>query len=240
MPGNSTKSTSKINWYFNKISLYKVALICDINQAFLNLSGKESDRDFLQFWCVKNISSDKIEIIVRRFARVRVAFGTTASQFLLVVSIHKHFLTNENVGQNFVEKFLANLYVDDNINGDDSYETTFELYKKGVACMKDAGFKLRKFHTNDPNLQTTINKTEKFQLLEDNLKVLGIDWQKKNYEAGIELPTTKRNVLKIIASIYDPIGIILPVVVLFKILYQKISLLKCEWDSDLNPRLASE
>ena len=37
--------------------------------------------------------------------------------------------------------------------------------------MKDAGFELRKFHTNDPNLQTTINKIEKFQLLEDNLKV---------------------------------------------------------------------
>ena len=50
---------------------------------------------------------------------------------------------------------------------------------------------------------------------------------------------TKRNVLKIMASIYDPI--ILPVVVvLFKILFQKILLLKCEWDSDLNPGLASK
>ena len=54
----------------------------------------------------------------------------------------------------------------------------------------------------------------------------------KIYEAGIELPTTKRNALKIIASVYDPIGVILPVVVLFKILLQKISLLKCKWDSD--------
>ena len=142
------------------------------------------------------------------------------------------------------------MYVDDNINGDGSYETTFELYKTSVAYMKDPGFELRKFHTNDPNVQTAIKKTEKFQPLEDNLKVLGIDWHKLNdsfiidlnkiHEAGIELPTTKRNVLKIIASIYDQIGSISPVVVLFKILFQKISLLKCEWDSDLNPGLASE
>ena len=83
------------------------------------------------------------------------------------------------------------MYVDDNNNGDDSYETTFELYKKGVACMKDAGFKLRKFHTNDPNLQTTINKTEKFQLLEDNLKVLGIDWQKKIMKQVSNYPRQK-------------------------------------------------
>ena len=54
----------------------------------------------------------------------------------------------------------------------------------------------------------------------------------KIYEAGIKLPTTKRNVLKIIACIYDPIGVILPVAVSFKILLQKISLLKCKWDSD--------
>ena len=63
------------------------------------------------------------------------------------------------------------MYVHDIIYGDDSYEKTFELHKKSVACMKDAGFELRKFHTNDPNLQTTINKIEKFQPLEDNLKV---------------------------------------------------------------------
>ena len=200
------------------------------------MSVKESDHDFLRFLWVKYISSDKIDIIVRRFARV--AFGTTASQFLLTVSIHKHLLTYKNVDQNFVEKFLANLYEDDNIDGDDSYERTFELYKKSVAYMKDAGFELRKFHTKDPNLQTTINEIEKFQPLEDNLKVLGIDWHKQNdsfiidlnkiYEAGIELPTTKRNVLKIIASINYPIGIISPVVVLLKILFQKILLLKCE------------
>ena len=179
-----------------------------------------------------------------------MAFRTTASQFLLPVSIHKHLLTYENIDQNFVEKFLANLYVDNNINKDDCYEKTFELYKKNVACMKDAGFELRKFHTNDPDLQTTINKLENFQSLEANLKVSGIGWHKLNdsfiiylnkiYEAGIELPTTKRNILKIIASIYDPIGIISPVVVLFKILFQNILLLKCEWDSDLNLRLSSQ
>ena len=109
------------------------------------------------------------------------------------------------------------MYVDNNINRDDCYEIAFGLYKKSVACMKDAGFELRKFHTNDPNLQTAINKIEKFQLLEDNLKVWGIDWHKQNgsfiidlseiYEAGIEPPTIKRNILKIIPSIYDLIGI---------------------------------
>ena len=70
---------------------YGIALISDIKQAFLNVLVKESDRNFLRFLWVKDISSDKIEIIVRRFTRV--AFGTTASQFLCAVSIHKYLLT---------------------------------------------------------------------------------------------------------------------------------------------------
>ena len=48
-----------------------------MKQAFLNVSVKESDRGFLRFLWVKDISSDKNEIIVCRFARV--AFGATAS-----------------------------------------------------------------------------------------------------------------------------------------------------------------
>ena len=44
--------------------------------------------------------------------------------------------------------------------------------------MKDAGFELGKYHTIDLNLQTTVNKIENFQPLEDNLKVLEIDWHK--------------------------------------------------------------
>ena len=70
---------------------YEIALISDIKQAFLNVLVKESDRNFLRFLWVKDISSNKIEIIVRRFTRV--AFGTTASQFLCAVSIHKYLLT---------------------------------------------------------------------------------------------------------------------------------------------------
>ena len=81
----------------------------------------------------------------------------------MAVSILKHLLTYKNVDQNFIEKFLVNLYADDKINGDDSYDKAFELHRKSFSCMKDASFELRKFHTNDTNLQTGINKIEKFQ-----------------------------------------------------------------------------
>ena len=76
-------------------------------------------------------------------------------------SIHKHLLTYENVDQHFIEKFLVNSYVDDNINEDILVKQLLSCAQKSVACMKDAGFELRKFDTNDLNLQTAINKIEK-------------------------------------------------------------------------------
>ena len=64
-----------------RFGLNKITLIGDIKQAFLNVSVHESDRDFSRFLWVNDINSNKTE---------RVAFGTTASQFLLAFAISKH------------------------------------------------------------------------------------------------------------------------------------------------------
>ena len=80
--------------------------------------------------------------------------------------------------------------------------------------------------------------------------MLGIEWDKfkdtfiidlhKIFTNGFNSPVTKRNILSLIASIYDPLGIISPIVVLFKIYFQKLTTLKNNWDADLNLEMSSE
>ena len=48
---------------------------------------------------------------------------------------------------------------------------------------------------------------------------------------------TKRNILRVIAGIYDPIGFIQPLVVKFKILFQEICLSNVSWDDDIPDNL---
>ena len=48
---------------------------------------------------------------------------------------------------------------------------------------------------------------------------------------------TKRNILRVIAGIYDPIGFIQPLVVKFKILFQEICLSNVSWDDDISDNL---
>ena len=62
----------------------------------------------------------------------------------------------------------------------------------------------------------------------------------KIFTNGFHSPVTKRNVLRLVASIYDPLGINQPIVILFKIYFQKLTTLKNNWDTDLNLEMSSE
>ena len=50
----------------------------------------------------------------------------------------------QNVWQDFVFKFLRNLYVDDSTLGFDSFEEGYEYFLKARKIINDAGLKLRK------------------------------------------------------------------------------------------------
>ena len=49
-----------------------------------------------------------------------------------------------------------------------------------------------------------------------------------------ELPVTKRSVLSVAARIYDPLGVISPVVIPVKVLFQQICRRKGHWDQELD------
>lgn len=51
---------------------------------------------------------------------------------------------------------------------------------------------------------------------------------------------TKRKVLSDIASIFDPLGLVSPIIIRLEIIMQKLLLVKMKWDSELPPQLALE
>ena len=78
-------------------------------------------------------------------------------------------------------------------------------------------------------------------------KILGIRWEENKDVLIIDLKElldgalcyvpTKRNILRVIAGIYDPIGFIQPLVVTFKILFQEICLANVGWDDNIPENL---
>ena len=91
-------------------------------------------------------------------------------------------------------------------------------------------------------IHTTDNNTSK--------KVLGVTWNNKAdtlisdfldliKEAKLLKPT-KRNVLKILSSFYDPMGLIQPIIIGLKILMQNICKEKLDWDDILSHKFLED
>ena len=143
----------------------RVALIGDIEKAFLMVSVHEQDRDSLRFLWAVDPSAEVPELITLRFTRV--VFGVSASPFLLNATITHHLKSYYDADPEFVDKFLSSIYVDDLVSGAGSDESAYEFYSKSKLRLAEAGFKLRKFATNSNRLRMLVCENE---LMSDDLR----------------------------------------------------------------------
>jgi len=105
------------------------------------------------------------------------------------------------------------------------------------------GFPLQKWNGNYPALLDSSllqkNHVPTVNLDSTRTKVLGINWQSQNDTLNFtsvppkDRSITKRSVLSEIAQLYDPLGLIAPVVMRAKIFIQELWLTKIDWDTPL-------
>ena len=142
-------------------------------------------------------------------------------------------------------------YSDDLNSSMNSTDKAIEFYKKVKLRFLEGNFVVRKWRTNDEEARNYIHKQEdvkEFDTLGD--KVLGIVWREKediliidaklSVQKAMHLTPTKRNVLKVIAGIYDPLGFIQIIIVRLKLLFQEICASKCGWDEEVNDDLKTK
>ncbi|XP_070075685.1 uncharacterized protein [Drosophila takahashii] len=110
-----------------------------------------------------------------------------------------------------------------------------------IQLMSKAKLELGKWVSNSSRLSHT---SQEELPITSALKVLGMHWNPHDdvlsYKTllSTETEATKRQVLSDVSRIFDPLGILAPVVVQFKILFQELWLLDLDWDSKLPPKLA--
>ena len=225
----------------------EIAMTGDIAQAYLQISVNPIDRDFLRFLWFDDVTKSEPEILKLRFTRV--IFGAGPSQFLLNSVVMHHLEKYRDGDPELVKKLLRCFYVDDFSASVGSYDEAHELYTKTKSIFLDANFNLRKWRTNHPRLREEIRVQEgeaSSKLIGG--KVLGVIWNELNDELVMDfednvnearlIPLTKRNLLRILASFFDPIGICQPYIVSLKILFQKICMKEIGWDEAIKDELA--
>jgi hypothetical protein len=116
-----------------------------------------------------------------------------------------------------------------------------------------AGFRLRKWSSNEPSVVASIPESDRLSAVEINkeepskTKTLGVLWDPERdvFTFRVEPPDanktpTKRNVLSAIAAVYDPLQFLSPFLVRAKILMQEIWRAGLDWDDNLPSDLATK
>lgn len=134
----------------------RVAVVGDIEKAFLNVEVKSRDRDCLRFLWVNNVDSDQVDPVVYRFCRV--VFGVNCSPFLLNATLQYHLDTFAEIDPEFVRVMKGSFYVDDLVTGQKTTQAASELHDKAKERLALGGFNLRKWLTNSDELREKIQQ----------------------------------------------------------------------------------
>ena len=221
-----------------------VALTTDIEKAFLQISVTDSDRDYLRFLWFDNIFDEQPTIVRNRFARM--VFGVSSSPFGLNGTIREHSKLYE-FDTEFYDSVMQSFFVDDFVGGESNIDRAIELFKKLRLRFIEGSFYLQKWRTNNIELRQLINELTDTCFEARGEKILGVPWDenkdvfKYDFSELLTLAKTlkpsKRNVLRVLASFYDPIGMIQPILCRLKILMQNIHKQKLGWDEELTCEL---
>ena len=153
-----------------RFRMQKVALIGDMEKAFLQISIDPEQRDLLRFLWMEDANLDNPKIAKFRFARL--PFGLTCSPFILNATIRYHLKRYEESDPKFVCNVVRSLYVDDYACAFASEDEAFEVYEKLKRCFKEGGFNMRKWASNDQGLLNRIHQSEKVFTFAEKLTVL--------------------------------------------------------------------
>ncbi|GFW10954.1 integrase catalytic domain-containing protein [Trichonephila clavipes] len=222
----------------------KIAVLADVEKAFLQISLAPKDRDVVRFL----IDDGENGVQVYRFNRV--LFGVNASPFLLAATIKTHIGKYMEKYPDTVRTLDHCFYVDDLVTGEDDAKSAFDLSSKAAKIMSEAGMNLRKWISNDCELMKQW-QLEHFDHLNMNdfvnhpHRVLGLLWHPQKDYLSLRLTSlldflqkrknTKRFLLMAAGRIFDPLGFASPFTIRFKILFQEIWQRKTDWDEDLLP-----
>ncbi|GFX24788.1 uncharacterized protein TNCV_4488791 [Trichonephila clavipes] len=132
---------------------------------------------------------------------------------------------------------LSDCYMDDILSGSESIEEVIELQHQLIEMFKIAGMHLHKWCGNLPEI--TSNLQEYAFLESEETKALGIIWNPKldcflfRIEQQRPFSFTKTMVLSTIARIFDPLGLLGPIITWAKIFMQRLWLLELGWSDEL-------
>ncbi|XP_030844157.1 uncharacterized protein LOC100890944 [Strongylocentrotus purpuratus] len=223
----------------------EIAFSCDIKEMFHQFKVREDHRDYLRYlwWKDGDILREPIEL------RMTVhLFGASSSpgcsNFCLKQTATDHADEFGNDVKDFIHR---DFYVDDGLKSVPSTKDAIDLVSRTRQLCKKSGLHLHKFISNsrevmesvpEPDRAKGVSKTDLMGVDSPMEKALGVLWCVESDTLKFRLtlhdkPLTRRGVLATVMSIYDPLGLLAPVVLRGKQILQELCRKAVDWDDQL-------
>lgn len=208
---------------------YSYIACADIEKMYRQILIKP-DQQYLQLILWRENPLDELGV----YRLNTVTYGTASAPFLSIRCLRQ--LASECTDNDIANIIYKDMYVDDLITGSDDKTELLDICEKVSTVLKSGCFCLRKWLFNFD--LSTSNASKNLSLGEScQSKTLGLGWSANtdelHYTTKLKLTgshVTKRIMLSAISQIYDPLGLLSPIVILAKILLQKLWLCKIGWD----------
>ena len=221
-----------------RLRIKKFLMCADVSKAFLRVLLRYSDRNFTCFFVREVWEDPNSPLAVYRFKVV--LFGSTSSPFLLNATILELF-EKHGIVDSLIDCYVDNLFF--------GLNTTDELMNaciKAIAIFDLASLPLREWANNEQQMNAHFVSMGIFTKAIKVLRTLGYDWHfdpDKWTLAQVSFvvdQVTKRSVLSNVCSIYDPLGLINPVIVTAKVFVQSCWDIGIQWDCPLPEDLRTQ
>ncbi|XP_055943741.1 uncharacterized protein LOC129974949 isoform X1 [Argiope bruennichi] len=216
---------------------HRYAFSADIKKMYRQILIDPTQRD-LQRIVWKSSADGPVKI----YKLSTVTYGTVSAPFLATRTLRALADEEKKDFPKAADVICSDFYMDDILSGDATLEDTKNLQTQISELLGRAGFELHKWVANNSNLLQNLSTTSYSFSKEQgvsSVKTLGMFWDPKEdcftYKVKIKPKDSfsKREVLSEIASLYDPLGLLGPLITKAKIFIQGLWKIKLDWNEKL-------
>ena len=228
----------------------RIALSADIEGMFNQVKVSAHDRDALRvlWW-----PDGKLESPPRHYRLTVQAFGLRSSPCIASYAVHKTASDNaHNFSQEAVTSAKSAFYVDDFLKSVDDVSSATQLASEMTSLMKAGGFNLTKWLSNSQEVLSQVPLDRQQPSVSSislcdapTQRALGIKWE-VSCDCFTFTPTlegsddTRRGILSQTVSLFDPLGLVSPVVLAARFILQQLCKLKVGWDDPIPGDIAAQ
>ncbi|KAK3102963.1 hypothetical protein FSP39_015321 [Pinctada imbricata] len=223
-----------------------VAIACDIAEMYLRINVAPKDRSCQRFLWRDLNQNKKPEV----YEFQSVVFGINSSPFQAQFVSQEHARKHENELPRAVETVLKSTYMDESLDSVETEEDGITLYNQLSDLWRRAGMYARKWLSNSKSVLKEVPETDRALEVDldggylPSVKTLGLVWSADPDQFSFNanpvdenLEITKRNFLKKIAMLFDPLGFVTPYTIRAKFLLQEMWACGYDWDATLSNEL---